>query len=88
MPVPLADPAVADLLHAGDLVDLVAAHDPATPDEGGAGAHTVARAAQVKEVPPARPGGHRSVLVEVPEAEAAHLAATAAGAPLAVLVHG
>lgn len=85
VPVPLVDPAVAELLSAGDLVDLVApTADPADPG----GAPPVVRGARVREVPAGRPGGHRSVLVEVPEGDAVRLAATAAGTPLAVLVHG
>ena len=81
VPVPLADPTVADLLSPGDLVDLVgaAAADPdPTP---------VARAALVIDTP-VGPAGTRSVLVEVPESAAARLAATAAGTPLAVILHG
>ncbi|OAH58088.1 hypothetical protein AYJ66_14965 [Dietzia cinnamea] len=90
VPVALADPAVADLLQPGDLVDLVStidadAHDPsahaAAPDL------VVARAARVRDTPAGRSVA-RSVLVEVPEELAAHLAATAATNPLAVVVHG
>lgn len=90
VPVALADPAVADLLQPGDLVDLVSAidagaHDPsahaAAPDL------VVARAARVRDTPAGRSGA-RSVLVEVPADLAAHLAATAATNPLAVVVHG
>lgn len=83
VPVPLADPGVADVLNPGDLVDLVAVdaaadgHEPAL----------VARAARVRDTPDGRPGT-RSILVEVPESAAATLAATAAGTPLAVIVHG
>lgn len=87
VPVPLADAAVADLLAAGDLVDLVSPADPGAPD-GPDGARPVARSAVVRDVPAGRPGGHRSILVEVPESDAARVAATAAGSPLAVLVHG
>lgn len=83
VPVPLADPAVADLLDTGDLVDLVGPADPGSPT----GPEPVARAAVVRDVPAGR-AGHRSILVEVPESDAARLAATAAGTPLAVLVHG
>ena len=43
VPVPLADPAVADLLHPGDLVDLVGPADPDSP----AGPAVVARAATI-----------------------------------------
>ena len=84
VPVPLADPAVADLLGPGDLVDLVT---PADVRSVGA-PDPVARGARVRDVPPGRPGGQRTLLVEVPEADAARLAATAAGVALAVLVHG
>ena len=102
VPIPLADPAVADLLQPGDLVDLVATDpadiDPpgtghpgpaAAPDAGppAPGPHVVARAARVRDIPTGRPGTG-SVLVEVPEDRAAHLAATAATTPLAVVVHG
>ena len=83
VPVPLADPSVADLLTTGDLVDLVGPDDPGVPT----GPEPVVRAARVAGVPDGR-GGHRSLLVEVPEADAARLAATAAGTPLAVVVHG
>src|SRR5699024_2477734 len=81
--VPLADPAVADLLEPGDLVDLVGPTDPDAPVAG----DPVARAARVTGVPSGGSGA-RSLLVEVPEADAARLAATAAGTPLAVLIHG
>ncbi|MBB1044851.1 hypothetical protein G6018_10055, partial [Dietzia sp. DQ11-44] len=47
----------------------------------------VARAARVRDTPAGRVGS-RSILVEVPESDAARLASTAAGTPLAVLVHG
>lgn len=83
VPIPLADPAVAELLQPGDLVDLVGTADPASP----AGPQVVARGARVRDTPAGR-GGSRSILVEVPEADAARLAATAAGTPLAVLVYG
>lgn len=86
VPVPLADPAVADVLNPGDLVDLVAvatAHE--VPHDGGP--VLVARGARVRDTPDGRPGT-RSILVEVPESAAASLAATAAGTPLAVIVHG
>ncbi|KZO60041.1 hypothetical protein [Dietzia cinnamea] len=114
VPVALADPAVADLLQPGDLVDLVstidagtvpevgssatplAGHPPAdavghaAADAAGHGAEgdlVVARAARVRDTPAGRSGA-RSVLVEVPEELASHLAATAATSPLAVVVHG
>lgn len=98
VPVPLADPAVADVLSPGDLVDLVAvagpAPDPAAPGSGGPGGGDqgggpvlAARAAQVRDIPAGRPGA-RSILVEVPESAAPDLAATAATTPLAVIVHG
>lgn len=93
VPVPLADPAVADLLRPGDLVDLVATVD-LTPERahGHAPGHApalVAHAVRVRDAPaPAGRSGGRTLLVEVPEADAAHLAATAAGTPLAVVVHG
>ncbi|AWH92584.1 hypothetical protein [Dietzia lutea] len=114
VPIALADPAVADLLQPGDLVDLVSTIDagavPGTSDFGGqaaqrpaadasehgdadaaghgaAGDLVVARAARVRDTPAGRSGA-RSVLVEVPEDLAAHLAATAATSPLAVVVHG
>ncbi|MGF0227140.1 hypothetical protein ACQR3Q_15390 [Dietzia natronolimnaea] len=83
VPVPLADPAVADLLHPGDLVDLVGPADPDSPT----GPAVVARAVRVRDTPAGRVGS-RSILVEVPESDAARLASTAAGTPLAVLVHG
>ncbi|WP_255583799.1 hypothetical protein [Dietzia sp. ANT_WB102] len=83
VPVPLADPAVADLLHPGDLVDLV---DTAEFAPGQAPA-LVAHGARVRDVPAGRTG-RRSLLVEVPEADAAQLAAIAAGIPLAIVVHG
>lgn len=83
VPVPLADPAVADLVQPGDLVDLVGPGDPASPT----GPEPVARGARITGVPAGR-AGHRSLLVEVPAPDAARLAATAAGTPLAVLVHG
>jgi len=98
--VPLADPSVADVLAPGDLVDLVGTAagvlDPLPSDAPGAstsptgtrpGIEIVARAARVREVPLGR-AGSRSILVEVPEVEAALLAATAAVTPLAVVVHG
>lgn len=86
VPVPLADPGVADVLQAGDLVDLVAVDPEAHPDPG-RGPVLVASGARVRDTPA---GGHgtRSVLVEVPQSRAAALAATAAGTPLAVIVHG
>ena len=83
VPIPLADPAVAELLAPGDLVDLVGTADPASPG----GPQIVARAARVRDTPAGR-GGTRTILVEVPQAEAARVAATAAGSPLAVLVYG
>ncbi|MET3861309.1 hypothetical protein ABIE38_002242 [Dietzia sp. 2505] len=83
VPVPLADPAVADLLQPGDLVDLVGTADP----DSFAAPAVVARAARVRDTPAGRVGS-RSILVEVPESDAARLASTAAGTPLAVLVHG
>lgn len=86
VPVPLADPGVADVLEAGDLVDLVAV-DIANADPHVDGPVLVARGARVRETPDRRPGT-RSILVEVPESAAAPLAATAAGTPLAVIVHG
>ncbi|MFN3340784.1 MAG: hypothetical protein ACK40Z_13880, partial [Dietzia sp.] len=76
VPVPLADPAVADLLQPGDLVDLVGTADPDSP----AGPAVVARAARVRDTPAGR-AGSRSILVEVPESDAARLASTAAGTP-------
>lgn len=84
VPVPLADPAVAELLRPGDLVDLVSAAE-ISPDP--AIDMLVARAARVRDIPAGRPGS-RSILVEVPQAEAARIAAIAAGTPLAVIVHG
>lgn len=94
VPVPLADPSVADALEAGDMVDLLTLtgttpgaalppEDPTAP----AGPVIVARAALVRAVPEGRSGG-RSILVEVGESIAPHLAATAATSPLAVVVHG
>ena len=104
VPVPLADPAVAGLLHPGDVVDLVAPVDVATPTPTNPGTPAtpadparppgpdvitpVTRDAEVVEVPPGKPGGARTVLVAVGEADATRLAATAVGTPLAVLVHG
>lgn len=90
VPVALADPAVADLLQPGDLVDLVSTIDAGAHDPGAHAAAAdlvVARAARVRDTPAGRSGA-RSVLVEVPEELAAHLAATAATSPLAVVVHG
>lgn len=84
VPVPLADPAVAELLRPGDLVDLVSAAD-ISPDP--AVDMLVARAARVREIHGGRPGSG-SILVEVPQPEAARIAAIAAGTPLAVIVHG
>ncbi|RBA39121.1 hypothetical protein DQ226_03725 [Dietzia maris] len=83
VPVPLADPTVADLLRPGDLVDLVGTAElaPGKPPA------LVAHAARVRDAPVGRSGA-RSLLVEVPAADAASLAATAAGTPLAVVVHG
>lgn len=100
VPVPLADPAVAELLRPGDLIDLVGtvgtvdsvnAADAPVPDDTADttaedGPALVARAARVRQTP-AGLSGSRSILVEVPETDAAHLAATAAGTPLAVIVH-
>ncbi|MCZ4541547.1 MULTISPECIES: hypothetical protein [Dietzia] len=83
VPVPLADPTVADLLRPGDLVDLVGTTELA-PGQPPA---LVAHAARVRDAPVGRSGA-RSLLVEVPAADAARLAATAAGTPLAVVVHG
>ena len=83
VPIPLADPAVAALLEPGDLVDLVHAAVPESP----ANPQLVARAARVRDTPAGR-GENRTILVEVPVADAARLAATAAGTPLAVLVYG
>ncbi|UVE96065.1 hypothetical protein [Dietzia sp. B32] len=83
VPIPLADPAVADLLRPGDVVDLIGT----TELSPGQAPELVAHAARVRDAPEGRSGG-RSLLVEVPEADAAHLAATAAGTPLAVVVHG
>ena len=110
VPVPLADPAVADVLEPGDRIDLVAVTTPGfiAPDTGPANADTtdasptdhppgpdsgraapilVARSARVHEIPPGRAGA-RTILVEVPASAAVELAATAAGTPLAVIVHG
>lgn len=87
VPVPLADPSVADHLTIGDVVDLVPPAGSSPPD-GVDEAVPVARAVEVVELPAGRAGGPRSILVEVPERDAARLAATAAGVPLAVLVHG
>lgn len=90
VPVALADPAVADLLQPGDLVDLVSTIDAGAHDPGAHAAAAdlvVARAARVRDTPAGRSSA-RSVLVEVPEELAAHLAATAATSPLAVVVHG
>lgn len=94
VPVPLADPAVADALKAGDMVDLLTladtTPDPDLPPEASTaptGPVIVARAALVRAVPTGRSGG-RSILVEVGESIAPHLAATAATSPLAVVVHG
>lgn len=84
VPVPLADPAVAELLRPGDLVDLVSAAE-ISPDP--AIDMLVARAARVREIHGGRPGAG-SILVEVPQPEAARIAAIAAGTPLAVIVHG
>lgn len=86
VPVPLADPSVADVLSPGDLVDLVAV-DIANEDPHDRGPVLVARGARVLQTPEGRAGA-RSILVEVPESAAASLAATAAGTPLAVIVHG
>ena len=83
VPVPLADPAVADLLHPGDLVDLVDTAEFAP----GQAPELVTHGARVRDVPAGRTGG-RSLLVEVPEADAARLAAIAAGIPLAIVIHG
>lgn len=83
VPVPLADPTVADLLRPGDLVDLVGTAELAPGQAPALAAH----AARVRDAPVGRSGA-RSLLVEVPEADAARLAATAAGTPLAVVVHG
>ena len=86
VPVPLADPSVADVLTPGVLVDLVATAagpDPSSPPVP----ELVARAARVRDIPTGR-SGSRSILVEVPESDAARLASTAAGTPLAVVVHG
>ena len=63
-------------------MDLVAVERAPTPTNP-----LVARAARVRDTPDGRPGT-RSILVEVPESAAATLAATAAGSPLAVIVHG
>ena len=86
VPVPLADPGVADVLTPGDLVDLVAV-DIANEGPHGGEPVPVARGARVIQTPEGRPGA-RSILVEVAEPVAASLAATAAGTPLAVIVHG
>ncbi len=86
VPVPLADAGVADVLGPGDLVDLIAV-DSAHEHPHGHGPAVVARGARVRQTPDGR-GGTRSILVEVPESAAASLAATAAGTPLAVVVHG
>lgn len=86
VPVPLADPGVAELLEPGDLVDLVAV-DIANEDPHPGGPVLVARGARVLQTPEGRAGA-RSILVEVPEPAAASLAATAARTPLAVIVHG
>lgn len=86
VPVPLADPGVADVLSPGDLVDLVAV-DTSHADPDRPGPVLVAHGARVRDTPDGRPGT-RSILVEVPESAAASLAATAAGTPLAVIVHG
>lgn len=50
VPVRLADPAVAELLHPGTVVDVLAGH------RAGSGAHTLARAAKVVTVPRRRTG--------------------------------
>ena len=87
VPVPLADPALAELLQPGDLVDLVGTADTGPAGDPGAVPVLVARAVRVRNTPDTR-GGGRTILVEVPVADAARVAATAAGTPLAVPVHG
>ena len=84
VPIPLADPGVAELLRPGDLVDLVSAAELSANHTTDA---LVVRAARVREIPGRHPGS-RSILVEVPQPEAARVAAIAAGTPLAVLIHG
>lgn len=99
VPVPLADPTLGDHLRPGDLVDLVSTADPAEPRPGGAGGSddpagtgpghpptVVAGGARVRDAPEGR-AGSRSLLVEVPAADAVRLAATAATTPLAVVLH-
>ena len=98
VPIPLADPGVAELLQPGDIVDLVGTAEPAHVDEPPPSAdlplvadpaHPVlhARGVRVRDTPHTR-GGGRTILVEVPVDAAARVAAIAAGSPLAVLVHG
>lgn len=74
VPVRLADPAVAELLHAGSVVDVLAAGHGT-----GAGGHPLARAAKVVTVPERRSGhdGHgKLVVLALPAGSAHHVAAS------------
>jgi len=88
-PVRLADGGVVDLLRVGDLVDLVAA-DP----QGRAAARTVAFRVTVIAIPRARPSVDdvgmqgRLVLMAVPGAEAADVAAAGLAGYLTVTLTG
>ncbi|OII69283.1 RcpC/CpaB family pilus assembly protein [Streptomyces sp. CC77] len=89
-PVRIADPETVRLLKPGDRVDVIAAPAPAGLSAGdGPAARVVASAARVSRVPDAAPGtGHSEggalVVLSVPRATAAELAAASATSRLAV----
>ncbi len=94
-PVRLADPAVAALLHAGDLVDVVLASGA---DSKAMSASVVAPSARVVTVVAAGsddaleatsgPAGGALVVLDVPRSQALDLARAAAVGPLSVLLVG
>ena len=83
-PVRVAEPGTAALVHAGDVVDVLAA----APD--GAGAATVAHAVRVLSVPLGGddPGEGALLVVAATRSGAARLAAAAVTGRLSVVLHG
>ncbi|WP_240108266.1 RcpC/CpaB family pilus assembly protein [Streptomyces sp. MUM 203J] len=89
-PVRIADAETVRLLKPGDRVDVIAAPPPAGPSpDGGPSARVVATGARVARVPRAEPGGGSVgggalVVLTVPRATAAELAAASTTSRLAV----
>lgn len=92
--VRLSDPALADIVHAGDLVDIIAAPpeeaEDAAPPTAARGAVTLAIAAPVVLVPPApdaRSARGRILLVALPAREAGVVASASMTRALTVTMH-